>query len=414
VFDRSTPVLVVRCSRPGGLAVTRTLGRLGVPVFQLDAHRTAPAFFSRYSRGRFHWDLEAHSPRESLRFLAGAAETIGRRAILIPTSDGTALFAARYAGALGEHFQLGGPAAELAETLTDKRRMQVLASAAGVPTALTTFPRSLAEALTQLETTRLPLLFKGVTGRSLAPAGGRRMLLVRTREQLAALYGAHCHGGRSLMLQQYIPGGEDANWMFNGYFDRAGQCRVAFTGRKLRQYPAYGGLTSFGLLADNPAVRDLAVNFLSGIGYRGPVDMDFRFDRRDGAYKLLDVNPRVGATFRLFVDGNGNDVVRAMYLDLTGQNIRTAAPCHGRKLLIEDCDLVSSARYILDGRLGVREWFRSRRGVDERGIFAADDPVPVFWAALRNLEALCRKPFAARTGAKNAAGQAPGFTQTEV
>ncbi|MGP8245982.1 MAG: carboxylate--amine ligase [Bryobacteraceae bacterium] len=412
MFDRSTPVLVVRCSRPGGLAVTRTLGRLGVPVFHLDAHRTAPAFYSRYSHGRFHWDLEAHPPQESLRFLARAAKTIGRRAILIPTSDGTAVFAARYAAALEEHFELCCPAAELAETLTDKRRMQVLASAAGLPTALTMFPRSLEEALTHLDHVRLPLLFKGVTGRSLAPAGGRRMFLVGSREQLVALYRAHRPGERNLMLQQYIPGGEDGNWMFNGYFDRAGRCRIGFTGRKLRQYPAYCGLTSLGVLADNPTVRDMAVNFLTGIGYQGPVDMDFRFDGRDGTYKLLDVNPRMGATFRLFVDDNGNDVIRAMYLDMTGQDIRSAAPCHGRKLLIEDSDLVSSARYFLDGRLSLREWFRSHRGVDERGIFAADDPVPAFWTALRNLGALCRKPF--RTGAQNAGSQAPGFTRNEV
>lgn len=414
MLDRSTPVLVVRCSRPGGLAVTRTLGRLGVPVFHLDAHRTAPAFHSRYSHGRFHWDIEAHSPQESLRFLAGVAETIGRRAILIPTSDGTALFAARYTAALEERFELCGPAAESAEALIDKRRMQALASAAGIPTARTTFPASLAEALGDLDEIRAPVLFKGVTARSLAPRGGRRMFLAASREQLVALYRTHRPGERDLMLQEYIPGGEDGNWMFNGYFDRAGQCRIGLTGRKLRQYPAYCGLTSFGVAADNPIVRDLAVNFLTGIGYRGPVDMDFRFDRRDGAYKLLDVNPRMGATFRLFVDGNGNDVLRAMYLDMTGQDIRAAAPCYGRKLLIEDCDLVSSARYFVDGRLGLWEWFRSLRGVDERGIFAADDPVPAFWTALRNLGTLCRKTVTAGARAQNAGARAPSITHTGV
>jgi D-aspartate ligase len=45
------------------------------------------------------------------------------------------------------------------------------------------------------------------------------------------------------------------------------------------------------------------------IGYSGIVDIGYRYDRRDGEYKLLDVNPRVGATFRLFVDSNGMDVV---------------------------------------------------------------------------------------------------------
>jgi predicted ATP-grasp superfamily ATP-dependent carboligase len=35
------------------------------------------------------------------------------------------------------------------------------------------------------------------------------------------------------------------------------------------------------------------------------VDLGFRYDARDSRYKPLDVNPRIGATFRLFVDAEG-------------------------------------------------------------------------------------------------------------
>jgi len=38
------------------------------------------------------------------------------------------------------------------------------------------------------------------------------------------------------------------------------------------------------------------------------MDLDYRFDKRDGQYKLLDFNPRIGAQFRLLVDDNGLDV----------------------------------------------------------------------------------------------------------
>ena len=37
------------------------------------------------------------------------------------------------------------------------------------------------------------------------------------------------------------------------------------------------------------------------LGYRGILDIGYRYDARDGRYKVLDVNPRIGATFRLFV-----------------------------------------------------------------------------------------------------------------
>src|SRR5204863_2564602 len=100
-------------------------------------------------------------------------------------------------------------------------------------------------------------------------------------------------------------------------------------------------------------------------------------------YKLLDVNPRIGATFRLFVDANGLDVVRALYLDLTGHHVGRSAATNGRTWLVENHDLVSSVRYIRDHRLTPREWWASLRGVDECAWFASDDLKPFAVMALR-------------------------------
>jgi len=36
---------------------------------------------------------------------------------------------------------------------------------------------------------------------------------------------------------------------------------------------------------------------MQAVAYRGPLDVGYRFDARDGKYKLLDVNPRIGSTF---------------------------------------------------------------------------------------------------------------------
>src|SRR5438309_3773637 len=88
-IDTSTPVVVLQCARHGGLGITRTLGRWGVPVYNIDRSRFAPAFYSRYSRGRFTWDAEHAAPKETVRFLQQVAQKTGGRPILIPTSDAT-------------------------------------------------------------------------------------------------------------------------------------------------------------------------------------------------------------------------------------------------------------------------------------------------------------------------------------
>ena len=89
IRDTSTPVLVLRSDSHGGLNIMKSLGPLGVNVFNLDPQRSASAHHSRYCRGSFIWDIE-HAPAESsLAFLRAARDKIGRKAILIPTSDVT-------------------------------------------------------------------------------------------------------------------------------------------------------------------------------------------------------------------------------------------------------------------------------------------------------------------------------------
>jgi D-aspartate ligase len=88
----------------------------------------------------------------------------------------------------------------------------------------------------------------------------------------------------------------------------------------------------------NTALSEWVTELLSRPPYSGIVDLDLRFDTRDGQYKLLDFNPRLGAQFRLFEDTSGVDVVRAAYLDLTGQPIPEGKLVVGRRFLVENCD----------------------------------------------------------------------------
>jgi predicted ATP-grasp superfamily ATP-dependent carboligase len=128
------------------------------------------------------------------------------------------------------------------------------------------------------------------------------------------------------------------------------------------------------------------------LGYRGILDIGYKYDARTGQYKLLDVNPRVGTTFRLFVSRDGLDVVRCLYLDLTGQSLaHDGAPRPGRRWIVENLDLASSVVYYRNGELTAREWLRSFRGVEEAAWFAADDPRPLATVAWRSLERLVRR-----------------------
>ncbi len=123
-------------------------------------------------------------------------------------------------------------------------------------------------------------------------------------------------------------------------------------------------------------MESMSINFLRAVGYKGVVDIDYRYDHRDGQYKILDVNPRVGGSFRLFVGKGGVDVVRALYLGMTGQKVPNDTQIEGRKWVEEEGDLLFWPKYCRDGLLSFGEWIKSFRGVREGAWFAIDDPYP--------------------------------------
>jgi D-aspartate ligase len=236
----------------------------------------------------------------------------------------------------------------------------------------------------------------------------RSTSIIRTAAALDEAYRAFERENAGLMLQEYIPGGPGQDWFFHGYCGADSACRPAFTGVKDRSYPAHAGLTSLGHSARNIPLRDQVTSLLTELSYRGITDLDLRLDRRDGQYKLLDFNPRLGAQFRLFTDSAGVDVIRAAYLDLTGQAIAENEMVDGRRFLVENYDPIGALGYWRSGELGLKSWLTSLRGVDEAAWFARDDLRPFGLMCLRMSWRMVSRPLH-RGGASAGPGKQPRY-----
>ena len=375
-LDTSIPVLALRAHH-GTLGIARSLGRLGVEVRVVHGDRSHPALRSRYIREVHPWDFRAAEPAATVDFLLRVGRSMGRRVVLIPTSDDTAELVADHAAALREVFLFQDNAPKLVRALSNKKALHALARDAGIPTAQSVFPESVDDVRRFAESAVFPVMLKASDGLKLQARTGKKMVIVRSAAELLEQYLLlEDPAEPNLMVQEYIPGADDTIWMFDGYFDRHSDCVFGVTGRKIRQFPVHTGATSLGICLENPAVRELTCRFMKAIGYRGILDIGFRYDERDGGYKLLDPNPRIGQTFRLFVSREGMDVVRYLYRDLTSQPLPAGRPVEGRKWLVEDWDLESCLDYIGEDALSVGDWIRSYQGVEEAAWFAADDMAP--------------------------------------
>jgi len=404
--DVSTPVVVVNC-KLGALAIMRTLGRLGVPVYGVDADPRSPAMLSRYCRERFLFGLEENRPLEFLDRLMEVGRRLGRKAILIPTSDETAQFVVDHAEPLGRQFVFQNNSPEMIARLVSKKGMYEMALEHGVPTPVTLFPNSLEDVRACLPKITFPVMLKGIYGNRLQAQGKEKMVIVQSSEELIKSYlRMEDPEMPNLMLQEYIPGDDDQIYIFNGYFDRGSRCLAGFTGHKIRQFPVHVGCASLGVCLWNEKVAQTTIRFMQAIGYQGILDIGYRFDPRDGQYKVLDANPRVGQAFRLFVAQNDMDVVKSLYLDLTGQEQFEIVPREGRRWLIEDFDLISTLHYFQEGTLSLRDWARSFKGVEEAAWFSWKDPRP-FVKMLGDLLKRFTSWLLKRVGLRKGAGASP-------
>jgi predicted ATP-grasp superfamily ATP-dependent carboligase len=379
----------------------------------VDADPRSPAMLSRYCRERFLYGIDEDRPMEFLDRLLDIGRRLKRPAILIPTSDETAQFVVDHAEPLGRQFIFPKNSPEMIRRLVSKKGMYEMALEHDVPTPVTLFPKSLEDVKAFLSDITFPVMLKGIYGNRLQTRSRMKMVIVHSPEELIENYSAMEDPEMpNLMLQEYIPGDDDQIYIFNGYFDRQSRCLAGFTGHKIRQFPVHVGCASLGVCRWNEDVAQTTIRFMQAIGYQGILDIGYRYDHRDGQYKVLDANPRVGQAFRLFVAENDMDVVKSLYLDLTGQDQFPIVPREGRRWLIEDFDLISSFHYYQEGTLRPFQWLGSFKGVEEAAWFDWRDLRP-FLKMAGDLLKRALNWLAKRAGFRRRAGESSARSQQD-
>ncbi|SFF43057.1 carboxylate--amine ligase [Streptomyces mirabilis] len=352
--DRNVPGLIVKFGdyplHHGGVGAIRSLGRLGIPMYAITEDRYTPAAASRYLRRAFVWPTTGtEEPERLVEGLLRIGARIGRPTVLVPTDEEAAVLIAEHQEELGERFLFPRVDAKLPRRLASKQGLHELCVEHGIPSPAAAFPQSYEEIVAFAESARFPIVAKNreaFVRRSQPAVNGTTR--IATREGLLSL--ARDWGDQpGVILQEYLPREEAEDWIVHAYFDADSTPLAMFTGVKVRSWPPHAGMTANAYVVDNPELADLAARFIKQIGFSGVIDLDLRFDRRDGQYKLLDFNPRMGAQFRLFENESGIDVVRAMHLDLTGRAVPEGEQRAGHRYIVENIDLPALLAYRRSG-----------------------------------------------------------------
>jgi D-aspartate ligase len=357
-----------------GLAIVRSLGRNGIPVWVLKHGDHLLATASRYTSRVISWPEQHEQERVDFLLRLADRENV-RNWILFPTSDDTAALVARHRETLCKHFQLTTPPWAVFRWAYDKRLTYQLADRVGVRHPWTVYPASREEVLASKYT--YPVILKPAYQSCVNRLTAAKAWRVENREQLLARYDEACTlvDAAILMIQELIPGGGESQFSYTALC-KDGRPLASLTASRSRQIPMdFGRASTFVETVNDPGMASLATRFLQALRYTGVVEIEFKLDPRDREFKLLDVNLRFWGWHSL-CGAAGVDYPYLLWLLTTGQPIPPSKAATGMRWVRISTDLPTAVGELLHGRLSLHEYLRSVRPPRAPAIYAADDPLP--------------------------------------
>ena len=265
------------------LGIVRQLGRQGVSVSVVAGSKESLACRSRYCREVI---LAENGRPESLVETTVRAAQERHFDLVIPVSYSMTLALAQRRDQLLPCTQLEVPPYQTIAHAADKLEMTRLAESVGVPV-----PRTIrASERDQLDAKlRFPLVIKP---QQESPRQ-RPIRYAYNKEQFnAALlqFSDSRHDGTfsDSIVQEYIPG--HGCGLFATY--QNGVCKRVFMHRRVREYPATGGVSSCAESFYDPTLESYGRRMLDALNWHGVAMVEFRRDDRDGEYKLMEINPK--------------------------------------------------------------------------------------------------------------------------
>lgn len=383
---------VVLSGNPNALGVVRALGEQGIPVVVV---HYAPYDIAQRSRYVSFSVAAPHPEKDPEGFLGLLLQNAQSWAggVIFPTADETVVFASRHRSLLEKYFKVACPPWDIVERYIEKRHTYALAAACCIPVPKTLVPQNDEDIVEFARCIEFPCLVKPSEGHLYFAHFNRKMTSVGNLNELMIAYREARDAGFEVMLQEYIPGDDDTVVNYNAYFVD-GQALAEFTSRHTRNAPPWFGSPRVAYSEHIPEVIESGRSILKALGFNGYACTEFKYDHRDGIYKLMEVNGRHNLSTLLAVRcGLNFPLLHYRHLVL-GEEPNSAGYTEGRYWI----DLVRDVGFSLTFRnkepYRLSDYLRPYLHHPVFAILSLRDPRPF----LARMMFIIRKPFQNKAG----------------
>jgi D-aspartate ligase len=390
IETHQTPAIVTSMNI-NGLAVARVLGRHGVPVIGIHENRTDPETLCGFLDELWHRDGSL------IELLMHQGTKFADRPVLVPITDEAVRVIAEHLEDLRSHYRVSMPEPSTVQRLIDKQGFDEWARELEGDLSLP-LPRTwIVECPEDLDEVAASATFPCILkppekSAAFELAGGKKAYVLEDVAVLRSVYEQFREVQPRVIVQQYIPGGDDEVYFCLLACGEDHEPLATFTGRKLRQWRPHCGGTASAEPVDEPQLTELTTAFFRRVGMVGACSMEFKRDPRDGAFYLIE--PTVCRTDwqNGLADANGAPIAYVAYRAALGlPTIGKPKPWLRRRWVEFGTDRLAAHYYRERGELGRLAWLWSIRPPVRGAYFALDDLKPFLRILRRTLRRVRQK-----------------------
>ncbi|RZB29729.1 MAG: hypothetical protein SRB1_02009 [Desulfobacteraceae bacterium Eth-SRB1] len=279
---------IILGSYVNGYSIIQELSENGVPeIIVMDADKDVSAY-SKKIRKFIRIGHSAESIFSVLKELSATYDTL----ILYPNQDIYVEYLCRIFPKIQDFCSVGFNPDNAIE-YQDKMVQHKLCRKLGIPCPNVILINKVQD-LNRLNVLSFPILIKPTKRDNLCTNVFRNLLLQNEKdvESNISNLSTYIEGGVSFIASEVIPGDGSNIYAYTGYRSKEGEILGEWIGKKLSQFPDdYGVFASASNQAPN-IVLEQGQKLLHGMDLWGINEPEFKFDSRDGLFKLMEINLR--------------------------------------------------------------------------------------------------------------------------
>ena len=273
-------------------AAIKALGSQGIKIIHFSSRSNDFARFSKFVYKSVVVPSATNRSRELMDTLLNSTKDFDG-ALLLPTDDNSVVFVSKNRNILAQRFVPVPQGWEVIGKIIDKKSLYIEAQKINIPTPAVFFPESVDDIWLRQSDSFFPCILKPYQTPGFQLVFKKKVLIIKNFEELVERFREVRQHNLDVMISEIIPGADNQLCHYRSYIDDQGEILAEMCTQKLRQHPPeFGMACAAKTIPINSEIRFLALKLLKHLGYQGESSVEFKFDKRDNQFKLMEINVR--------------------------------------------------------------------------------------------------------------------------